>query len=670
METLQAIESAAKREDRTDPSVTPQAGLLAPDPAPLPPIPQGTGTGEDPQDFVRAHRIHVKDGSLFIDPYLVIHPRELDPAREQQLRAKLLLTYSINNPSFYESPERAAIALNLGQMVPVSLAAKRSALMNQVKQFNAQVDNGADAQLTSQLNDKRQPFAAIVRDTTQHAEVDPAGLELLKNGLGIYLLIREKLTRHGYYHRLTDYVTRYNTPDQILGDLADNLGIAPQTIREAALKGGIKGVGEALGLDQEYIDDARQVARYAATQDFGYNVVEHWYLGRQLLGGKASLEEKITAGLDARITAKIGEYRGRVRHHYDVPTPVQAEERRIADALKLTDPIQRKLMYALGYEICFSPEMTADDISFYRGVYGLHRKAANDLRDIRGTYRIYFAGKGELEGSMRTLVHEVAHNFWPDQFTPKQVQDIDQLVTNDAQRFEHLHQLFSDPQQFERFNRLIGAYRAAGTPDEKQAVVATANEMLGAGFDTAALMPTLHDAYEFKHLISYAQDTLQVEGARYAKSGYETPQERFREVISRYAELRQVRLRNASEMMDFLCPHLGQVWSGYYLPHLEKVYQRVLENSPAQSQDSTVRATPDRNEAPAPAPKPEKPEAPHPEPKRADAPTEAPAADDGKEAACRDTQPSNRVQTLGIQVTPAIAQAQQALQQMHVRCAL
>lgn len=372
--------------ERTDGASAPaDTVLLKPDPAPLPPIPQGPGTGDDPMDFVRAQRIHVKDGSLFIDPYLVIHPRELAPDQETQLRKKLQLTYSINNPSFFESPDRAAIALNLGQLVPVSMAAKRSQLMDQVKQFNAQVDKGGDASLEAQLNDKHHPFAAIVRDTVQTGEADPASLELLKNGIGLYLLVRQKLTENGFYNRLTDYVTRLGTPDQILGDLADNIGVTPRQVREAALKGGIDGVGTLLGLAPDYIADVKRVANYAATQDFGFNLVEHWYLGRQQLGSKPSLEEKIATGIDTRITTKINEYRARVHHHYDVPVPIQSEERRIAEALKLVDPIQRKLMYALGYEICFSPEMTADDIAFHRGIYGLHRKAANDLRDIRGT---------------------------------------------------------------------------------------------------------------------------------------------------------------------------------------------------------------------------------------------------------------------------------------------
>lgn len=648
--------------------VAPDADLIKPDPAPLPPIPQGPGTGENPQDFVHAHRIHVKDGSLFIDPYLVIHPRELDPANEDQLRKKLLLTYSINNPSFFESSERTAIALNLGQLVPVSLAAKRSQLMEQVRAFNAQVDNGTDAALQSQAHDKRNPFAAIVRDTVDNPSVDPAGLELLKNGLGIYMLIREKLTQNGYYNRLTDYVSRMSNPDQVLGDLADNIGVTPQQVREAALRGGIDGVGKLLGHSEAFIRETKEAAEYAATQDFGYNVVEHWHLGRQLLGPEAPLQDKIAAGMEARISAKINEYRARVRHHYDTPIPVQEQERRIADSMNLVEPIQRKLLYALGYEICYSPEMTADDIAFHRGIYGLHRKAANDLRDIRGTYRIYFSGKGDREGSMRTLCHEIAHNFWPDQFSAQQVQQIDALANSDAARFDVLNKVLGDPTQFGQFSKLLAAYHA-GSAQEKAAVIASADDLFGkVGIRVDTLFPKLHDAYELRHLVSYAQDTLQVEGSRYAKSGYDSPQERFREVISRFAELKQVRLRSDPEMLNFICPGLNKIWIDYYIPHLSNVYQTVLHTNPASTPGHNPLPSMREGQEPAPTvAKPAEPTVPQPEPKvqeRPGVPATSPTTN-----ACADTQdiPENKVQKSGLEVTPAIANAEATLRAMNVR---
>lgn len=559
------------------------------------PIKEVTATdhapGADGMDFVRHNRIHVEHGSLFVDPYLVIHPRELDPKNEAALRQKMQLTYSINNPSFYESPERVAIALNLGQLVPVSLGAKRSKLLDEVKKFNGQVDSGADAGLMQQASDKRAPFTAIVRDTVENPDVDPVGLELLKNGLSIYLLLREKLTQNHYLSTISDYVERSNTPDQVLSDLADKTGVTPQQIREAALQGGLDGVGQLLGLDQKYVDDVKQLSNYVSQHDFGYNLVEHWHLGRQLMGINAPLEEKLKVGMDARITAKIGEYRGRVRHYYDVPEPIKKEEERIAhDDMSVLEPIQRKLMFALGYEICHTPENTADKIAFHKGVYGLHRKAANDLSDIDGTYRIYYGGHGSREKAVGTLAHEVAHNFWPSYFDKNEVAEIDRLAASDASGFTQLQYLMD--QQFDAFETLHRAYMA-GNAEEKKAVIATANERFANyGVAVDELFPYLVDAKSFRFMVWDACDVLHVEGGRYNRSGYDTPQERFREVISRFAEMRQVSHRDNPGVLRFLAPGLTQVWEQHYIPHLERVYQDVVAHkAKAPSVTGTTSAT-------------------------------------------------------------------------------
>lgn len=543
--------------------------------------------GVNPQDFLDANRIHIKDGSLFVDPYLVIHPRELAPENELALRKKLQLTYTINNPSFYESRERTAVALNLGQLVPVSPNAKRSKLMDEVKSFNAQLASGVDGDLKKELDDKKAPMAAIARDVTQHPGSDPVGLELLQNSLAVYLLVREKLTKNGYLGKLTDYVQRRGTPDQVLADLANNIGVTPLAMREAGLKGGIDGIGQLLGLEPKYISDVKALVQYAATQDFSYNLVEQWHLGRQLQGLNAPIHEKIATGLDARITAKLAEFRDKIRHHFDVPAPIKNEEKRIAEALNLVDPIQRELMFRLGYEVCFSPEVNADDIAFFPGIYGLHRKAANDLRDVAGTYRIYFSGRGDLKGSMRTLVHEIAHNLWPEQFSASEIKQIDALAASDQQRFSRFQNMMDT--HYTEFERLFNAYKA-GSEKEKSAIIAAANEQFAAyDFHAEGLFPYLREARDFQFAVRHAFETLSIEGDRYNRSGYNSPEERFREVISRFAELSQVEYRGEPQFLQFLAPGLNQVFEAHYLPHLARVNEAIKNGAlPARHADAPV----------------------------------------------------------------------------------
>ena len=536
--------------------------------------------GEDPNDFWRDQRIHIQHGSLFVDPYLVLHPRELDPKNEARLRKKLELTYTINNPSFFESPERTAVALHLAQLIPVSLESKRSRLMEEVKKFNAALDQPYDSELAAALLDKLRPFAGIVREASKQPDSDPVGMEMLKNGIATYLLMREKLTQNKYLSVLTDYTPRLQSADQVLTDLGDKIGVSPIAVRAAALKNGVDGVGELLGLDPRYVADVKRLAEHIATRDFGYNMVEHWHIGRQLMGLDTPFEEKMRSGLQARIDSKIEEFRRLVKQQFDVPAPIQAEEKRIADALMLVSPIQRKLLYALGYEICYTPEATADAIAFYPGIYGLHRKAANNLNDLRGTYRIYFSGKGDLEGSMRTLVHEVAHNLWPNYFSPEQVADIDALANLDAQRFARLNSLLQD--NFKEFEGLLNAYHAASEAEKPEALERARPLFERHGFDAKALFPYVKDAHEFEYMVKHAISTLNVEGERYSRSGYDSPQERFREVISRFAELKQVRHRSQPELLTFLAPGLTKLFDEYYLPHLERVYADVTRTLPQQ----------------------------------------------------------------------------------------
>lgn len=538
--------------------------------------------GTDPSDFTRANRIHVQHGSLFIDPNRVIHPRDLDPANEAELYRKMDRAEGIKYPSFYGAADRAAIALNLGQLVPVSLAAKRSKLMDQVQAFNAQVDSGIDTDLQKEADDRQLPFHAILRDTIKDPAKDPVGAEVLQNGLSIYLLLRQKLTQNHYLNRLTDYVARGNSADQVLQNLAEKIGTSPQAVREAALSGGIDGVGALLGLDPNYVSDVKAISAYAAEHGFGYNAIEHWHLGRQL-NSTASFEEKLATGRDARITHKINEYRGRARHYYDVPDPIKREEERIVrEDMAVLEPIQRQLMFALGYEICHTPEYyTTSLVPRAKETLGLHIRSANDSLDYEGSYHIYYSGGGSRQKSTGTLAHEVAHILWPSHFSAEENQQIDQLVASERERFASLSRMMEE--KFTEFERLHNAY-LAGDAKEKSAIVAAANEQFKPyGITVDGLFPHLTDATSFRFLVWDANNVLQVEGAFYNKSSYHTPQDRFREVISRFAETRQVTHRDESAMLKFVAPGLTKVWEEHYIPHLERVYQGVVAEQAKKS---------------------------------------------------------------------------------------
>lgn len=542
--------------------------------------------GVDPFDFVKADRIHVKDGSLFIDGYLVLHPHELAPENEAKVTKKLELTYSVNNPSFYESKERLAIALNLGQLIPVSLTSTHSKLLQAIQSYNAQVDSGVDADLLKLNNDKQHPFAALVRDAISRPTQDPVGIETLKNGLSLYLLMREKLTVMGYRDGLATYVSKANTPDQVLTDLGERIGVTPLQVREAALKGGIDGVGHLLQLDPAYVKDVKAFADYNATQEFSLNAVEHWHEGRHLLGIAAPIAQKIATGMKARIEKTISNARERVHHFYEVPDPVKYEEGMVAKAMGVLEPIQRALMFKLGYEIGYTPEMYADNIAFYPGIFGLHRTAGNNPQDrLHTTNHIYYSGRGDMKGAWRTLAHESAHMLFPEAMKPDEVAQMDALFDSDKARFAKLDKFVHE--QFSAFDRVVREYQA-GTPQEQTAILAAArdtskdNWVDKYGIDVSSIIPYLHNGQDFLFLVEHAHDTLQDEGTRYAKSGYNSPQERIREVISRFAELKQVEYEAQPQLLHFVAPGLDQLWETHYIPHLKRVYHELEQGTAAK----------------------------------------------------------------------------------------
>ena len=557
--------------------------------------------GVDPFDFVKADRIHVKDGSLFIDGYLVLHPHELAPENEAKVTKKLELTYAMNNPSFYESKDRLAIALNLGQLIPVSLATTHSKLQSGIAKYNAQVDSGVDADLLKLNNDKQHPFTALVRDALAKPAKDPVGIETLKNGLSIYLLMREKMTAMGYRNGLAAYVSKSNTPDQVLTDLGDKIGVTPLQVREAALKGGVDGVGQLLQLDPAYVKDVKAFVDYDATQEFSLNAIEHWHQGRHLLGVAAPIPQKIATGMKARIEKTIVNARERVHHLYEVPDPIKHEEAMVAHAMGVLEPIQRALMFKLGYEIGYTPEMYADGIAFYPGIFGLHRTAGNNPQDrLHSTNHIYYSGHGDMKAAWRTLAHESAHMLFPEALKPEEVAQMDVLADSDKARFAKLNHFMDE--QYLAFDRIVRAYQA-GSPQEQPAILASAKEQWSAkyGIDVSPIIPYLQNGQDFLFLVKHANDTLQDEGARYAKSGYNSPQERIREVVSRFAELKQVEYESQPQLLHFVAPGLDQIWEAHYIPHLKRVYQSLAGTSTqvnAPLADAATKVAKEVGEAP------------------------------------------------------------------------
>jgi hypothetical protein len=546
----------------------------------------------DVQRFITANRIHIAPESYFIDRYLTIHPRELAEENQPVLRDKLKLAFSLHHPSFYESSVRFPIALGLASLLPVSHEARRQELLKTIDTFNRDVKTGSDSELAQTAAERAAPFAAIVNALDQPEYDNAIGVENLKNGLTFYLLVREALTRRGYTLPLAEYVTHKDTGEQILASLKEELNIAPSVVMETARTGGIKGVSHALGIDDAYLHEVETLVKKVSKERFSYNTIEHWHIGRQLLKDTpdATMETKIVAGAERRIHDTLHQLQAKFKGRSDVPEAAKRKEQWVADGLKLLPDIQRQLLWDLGYEIGYTDAPTADKIAFHQGVYGLHTQIKDMPRDVRGTYHIYFGSHGDPEMSRRTFVHEVTHNLWPSLFNAEEVKQIDALANRDRMRLQSITTVLES--QFETFKSFVDDYhKASATPEAKQQALARANQHFASTLgDISALITENKDAYQVLHMCEQANERLHIDGALYTRSNYHEPTERMREVISRFSELRYVRLREQPALMQFIAPGLTKIYDNYYLPHLEHLHAEIVNGQTSPQRIQTTGA--------------------------------------------------------------------------------
>ncbi|OYW08697.1 MAG: hypothetical protein B7X34_08165, partial [Acidobacteriia bacterium 12-62-4] len=343
-----------------------------------------------------------------------------------------------------------------------------------------------------------------------------------------------------------------------------------------------KAVGAVLGLGDRFVDEMIAMAEDASQHEFSNNRIDNWILGMGQTGLDAPMQQKLDNGLQMRIDNTVKHLQAQVNGNFEVPKPIHDEEIRVAKMLDYLAPVQRQSMFELGYEIAYTPDYLADKIAHFSDIFGLNRKTSNNPTDLVGTYRVYVSGHGNTEDCAATFVHECAHNFWPAEFSPEEVAAMDQRIESDAVHIQKLHDFLNDvtlnqygQTPFEEFVKLHAAYKA-GSPEAKPAVIAEANKLLSpTGLTVDGIFPHLSDPLRLKLMTDRAYNDLRIEGKKYKDGGYNDIPSRMREMISRFAELKQVRLHGEPELLNFIAPGMDDVFDHYYLPHLERVVQKL-----------------------------------------------------------------------------------------------
>ncbi len=519
----------------------------------------------DTQKFVENNRIHIEHGSLIssADPLLPLHPRELAPENEAQLRAKITRAYTTTGYSFFENDQRAVISAALGSLVPLSAKTKEEVLGKGIASWLKELQTGEDPTRAKDAEKMTEPFKAVIAHYLEKPEQNPANIEFSKNAVAMYLMMEEALHERGFKGSLGQFAQGVGNAEGLVAKLSSYLGYETHQFMETARKDGLNGAGAALGLEDGFVRDVKKLGEYLEDNKFSVNAVMNWKVGRNLPGMKnAGTAEQIDAGAQARVNAKIIASRVAVGHQYDVPAPIRQTEQTIAGMLKFLPPELSETLFRLGAEIAYTPEHTVRSLAPEVPAYGFHRRVVEHPDDVKGIYQIFVSGKNDAEEAVRVIVHEAHHLLLPGQFRSQEVTLLDGLANHDMMRLKALKELMDG--------------WMAGDDATKAQVVSTLNRpefSVGGSNFSQSLGPA--EMLTFYHQVQHAYDRLQIDSEFYHKGGYTTPESRFQEINSRYAELRYVRERENPEMLAFIVPGLTVAYEQIYLPHVREQLQEL-----------------------------------------------------------------------------------------------
>ncbi len=527
----------------------------------------------DPDLFVRDNRI-LPDQIAFQDamnPTIWIHPDDLTPARESQLREKLENAFSLPYPPYKDDPVRGMYmnALQDKVAVPPNL----SNAIPDVSAFHPLPSDPYDYPLSHMVNGE--PFPELL---------SAAGFEAYREATKIYLMVECVLADKGYPELLgttADSLQQrgvaHPSLQQLLHDLRDALGTTTTQMVETVATDGADSVAQLIGIDPDLQGDIYALVDHMSTRGFPLNDVINWTYGRvheaQTGQSPAPVAEAIAMGKEVRIDSTVTDYRNRVDDYVNMPEQRRNEEL-VAGAMDYVPPVVSELFFEEGGVIIMTQE---PDLYTLTGTaatgYHTSFESVSPNGETHSMYQIYLSQDLGTPRNNRTLVHELHHLMYPSQF----------MSMEDGQRGDAL--LASDEARLIELKALADEY-VTGTAEQKAHVMAmfdspryasggqSVSEMLRSE-DTSVqtFIGAINEAFQFLQMESPTYDRIQ---------SYEEPLDRFREVIPRYAEMRYVEHVDHKGMMDFIVPGITEIYQDIYLPHLQRRLEHIQETRPSK----------------------------------------------------------------------------------------
>lgn len=539
------------------------------------------------QAFMRENRIHLQHGSYFdpSNPLILVHPRETKPENIDKLRSKIRRVLEQDVPPYFADAHKGVFIEQFVKMIPVSVESKQEAISKNLLDLMQHIQTGKDPETLKQQHDANSPFAAEVAFKLKKNEIGAVEKEMLKNGIGLYLIINQGMQQKfgkGLDEFYTDMMQkRPESPEAMFAHMQAFTGLNPREMVETAQKEGLEGIAKKLGVSDNYVQEVKLLTDVLPDRMFSLNAVEAWEAGRTRPGMQAmGPAEKIQIGMEDLTQRKLMQVTRAFKGHNDLPEVMKPMEGMFAGHLRLLPKELAETLLLLNTEIAYTPDPHLANISDVHA-YGFYRRLVKNPGDVNGIYQIFISGHGGPESFAETLVHEAHHLVIPSRLTDAEIKTVDGLAAMETKRLGELKGLLDTWMQ--------------GDDLTKAAVTQTINQRYQVNGKTLSQVMGNADMYRVYQMVNETNNQLQIDSNFYYKSGYSEPGIRFAEVFSRYAQMRFVRWREQPELMQFVVPNISQAYETIYMPHI----RNQLADLKAAKQNETVAEQPAASVAPA-----------------------------------------------------------------------
>lgn len=513
--------------------------------------------------FIRHNRIHLQHGSYFDahNPLIIIHPRELRPENSNRLRLKVRRALEQDVPPYFADPQIGVFAEQFIKMMPLSVAAKQEAVSKAMVDLMNHQTTGIDPGIAKEQKDSASPFAAEIEMKLKKNEIGAVEKEMLKNGLGLYLIVNHGLEKQfdkGLSEFFSDVTQKHpESPEALFAQLQPFTGIHPREMIEAAHAEGLSGVAKKLGVDDAYVQEVKLMLEVMPEHMFSLNALEAWEAGRKRPGMQAlGPEEKMRVGMIDLITDKIDQARKALRST-DLSPQMKPMEQMFAAHLNLLPPELAETHLLLGTEFAYTPDPNLKNISGVQA-YGFYRRIVKHPGDLNGVYHVFISGHNGPESFAETLIHEAHHLVMPSRLSAADIQKVDTLALAESKRLYELKGLVTGWM----------SANAAGNEQAKAAIMQDLDTRFGVNGKTFSQALGNMDMTRVYQMVNETFNQLQIDSNFYYKSGYDSPSVRFAEVFSRYAQMRFGRWRENPELMNMIVPNITQAYNEVYMPHI------------------------------------------------------------------------------------------------------